>query len=294
MNLPLEILALVIAVLLWFNAVLDRSYVTSITVPVLLDRIETKKVISEFETRAAIVTLEGKGKDLLGLRLSRPRFRLTVPEGRAGIHQLKLAAADLRIPAKLDIRSINPEAVELRLNEVGTRRVGVKVPVRGTPAKGLTITDIKPVSQVELVGPKDDVRLHATVFTESLDLKRVTGDDTLRLRVIPPEGDNFSTEPETVGVVVAVDKEEARIFLGIPIGLIAPESVRASVKPAEAQIAVAGPESRLGRLQPVDIKARIKLSGIEPGQHRLAAEIALPPEFHLIKCEPALFEVTVE
>ncbi len=291
---PLKALAVVTAVLIWFTAVLDRTYLTDVTVPVILDRVETEKLISEFETREAIVTMEGKGKDLIGLRLKQPAFRLVVPEARAGVQKIKLAASDLRLPDELVVRSINPEQIELRLSEVSSRRVAVEVPARGEPGKGLTITKVKPLSRVKLIGPEEDIHLHATVFTESLDLGAVRSNDTLFLRVIAPEGSEFAVKPESIPVAVSVEKEGARIFLGVPVGVVAPDSMQVTVIPDEAQIAVAGPEGKLDELKPDQIQARIKISALQPGRHRLAAEIILPPGLHLVKCEPALFGVVIE
>ncbi len=292
-DLPLKILALVIAVLLWFNAVLERSYLTDIDVPVTIDRVETDKLVSEPGTRAALVTMEGKGKDLVGMRFRQPEFRLVVPEARAGVLRLNLTPSDLRLPEQIVVRSINPDYVELTLSEVKTRPVTVEVPTRGDPSSGLTVTSVRPITRVRLAGPEEDLELFSTVYTESLDLGTVRRNDTVTLRVLPPEGASFSTRPETVAVAVTVEKEGARIFLGVPVEVGPPEGRTATVEPNEAQIAVAGPETRLDDLKPADIRARIELAGRGPGTYRLAAEIALPPEFHLVKCEPSLFEVTV-
>ena len=293
-DLPLKILAVVIAVLLWFNAVLERSYLTDIRVPIMLDRIETEKLVSEFETREAVVTMEGKGKDLLGMRFRRPEFRLVVPEARAGVLRLKLAPTDLRLPEQLVVRSVNPDYIEVRLSEVGSRPVTVEVRVRGEPVKGLAVTDLRPLSTVRLLGPEEDIDQFTAVRTESLDLGSIRSSDTITLRVLPPEGTVFTVRPETVAVALTVEKEGARIFLGVPVSVVTSGSLQASVEPREAQIAVAGPESRLGDLKASDIQARIKVSALDPGVHRLGAEVALPPEFRLVKCEPALFEVTVQ
>ena len=292
-DIGLKILALLIAAFIWFVAVLNREYVTSYRVPVSLDNIETRKIISEFETRHAEVAIAGKGSDLVTLRLRTPKFSLTVPEGRAGVMELRLNAADLELPAGLSVRSITPEFVELRLNEVGTRSVAVDVPTRGRPAEGLTIAAVRPVTRVELVGPRDEVRLYARVYTESLDLGRVRATDTLTLRVQPPDAEGFSTDPETVSVVVEVEKEAARIFLGIRILMDAPAGREATVEPEVAQIVVAGPTSLLDELKPEQVQARVETAGLEPGEHELAAEISLPPEFHLVRCEPARFRVTI-
>lgn len=292
-DIGLKILALLVAVFIWVTAALNREYVTSFAVPVFLDNVETKKVISEFETRRAEVTIAGKGRDLVTMRLKQPKFSLTVPEGRPGLTQLRLNAADLDIPADLAVRSVTPEFIEIRLNEVGTRQVAVEVPTKGEPARGLAVVGARPLSRVQLIGPRDDVRLYSRVFTESLDLGRIRRSDTMVLRVLPPDAEGFSTEPETVAVFVDVEKEAARIFLGIPIRPSETGELEVTVEPDVAQIAVAGPESRLDELQPDDVQARIDVSELEPGTHSLAAEIVLPPGFHLVKCEPARFSVTV-
>lgn len=292
-NLGIKLTALIVAAFLWFVAVLDRSYITSFTVPVTVERIETRKIVSELQPRVAEVRIEGRGRNLLFLRLRQPRFRLTVPEGLPGVKQLRFDHADLDIPTNLSIRAIIPEQVEYRLSEVGSRRVAVEVPTRGTPARGLTITGIEPLDRVTLLGPEDEVRLFTTVITDSLDLARIRRSDTIRLRVRPPEEDGFRTDPESVTVVVAVEREEARIFVGINIEVVAPEIYRVEVRPPAAQIAVSGPSSRFGELKPADIRARIRISGLKPGEHRLAAEITLPPGFQLVKCEPALFDITI-
>ena len=102
-DIGIKITALIVALFIWLVAALDRDYITSFMVPVVLDKVETKKIISEFETRVAEVSIEGKGRDLLTLRLRQPRFLLTVPEGRAGMKELKLNPADLTIPADLTV-----------------------------------------------------------------------------------------------------------------------------------------------------------------------------------------------
>lgn len=292
-DIGIKLTALIVAAFIWFVAVLDRSYVTSFTVPVLLDRVETKKIISEFQPRFAEVRIEGRGRDLLFLRLRQPRFLLTVAEGLPGVKQLRINPTDIDVPANLSIRAIIPEYVEFRLNEVGSRRVAVEVPTRGEPGRGLSIARIEPLDRVTLLGPEDDVRLFATVYTESLDLARVRRSDTVRLRVRPPEEDGFRTDPESIPVAITVEKEEARIFLGIPVGIVAPEGYDVEVRPPQAQIAVSGPSSRFDEIKPGDIRARVKISGLKPGEHRLAAEITLPAGFQLVKCEPALFDIII-
>lgn len=291
-NLPLKALALLLAVFLWLLGVLDRSYIVNVNVPIVLERPASGGYVSELDAELARVTLEGRGRDLLKLRRSALRLRVRLPEGDIGRRQFKLNPADLRLPSGITVREIEPAQITFRLNPVDSRTVTVNVPTIGKPAGGLVIA-VKPVEPVQLFGPPGELRLFTSVTTETLDLSTITQPGTRRLRIILPEGEAFMARPESVTVTITTEQEVARIFLDVPVVVIAPNVDRVSLNPATAQIAVAGPASRIDSLKTPDIGTRIKISGLGPGQYKLAAEISLPEGFRLVRCEPPLFEVTI-
>jgi len=293
-DIALKVVALFIAGFFWAIAVLDRTYDVRVVVPVAAAKSDMRRVIPDIDVKNAVVTLEGKGRDLLGVKSGQLAFRLEIPDGKVGTRQLQLSPAALKLPPDVRVRALDPDNVELKLSAATSRMVGVQVPTRGRPASGTALSVNEPPAQVKLSGTDEDVKLAATVTTETLDLATVTEPGHRRLKVVPPEGDRCSVEPESVDVVIALEKEAARIFLGLPVKVVAPDRRRVEIDPAEAQIAVAGPASRIGSLKQSDITAQIKVSGLAPGDYELAAEISLPPEFHLVKCEPQLFDVTVK
>ncbi len=293
-DLSLKIVALFIAGFFWVIAVLDRTYDVRVVVPIAAATSDTKRVIPDIDVKNAVVTLEGKGRDLLGVKPRQLAFRLEIPDGKVGTRQIQLSPAALKLPPDVRVRALDPENVELKLSAAAYRMVGVQVPTRGQPASGTALSVNEPPAQVKLSGTDEDVKLAAAVTTETLDLATVTEPGHRRLKVIPPEGGRYTVEPESVDVVIALEKEAARIFLGLPVKVVAPDARHAEVDPVEAQIAVAGPASRIGSLKQSDITAQIKVSGLGPGDYQLAAEISLPPGFHLVKCEPQLFDVTVK
>jgi len=293
-DIPLKVVALLVAGSLWVIAVLDRTYDVRVAVPVAAAASDTRRVITELDVKNAVVTLEGKGRDLLGVKPRQLAFRLEIPDSKVGTRQLQLSPAALKLPPDVRVRSLDPEKVELKLSAAAFRVVEVQVPTRGKPASGTALSVNEPPAQVRLSGTDEDVKLAPAVTTETLDLATVTEPGRRRLKVIPPEGGGYLVEPESVDVVIALEKEAARIFLGVPVKVTAPDSRRAEIDPTEAQIAVAGPASRINTLKASDITAQVRASGLGPGDYELAAEISLPPDFHLVKCEPQLFDVTVK
>ncbi len=293
-DVALKIVALFIAGFFWVVAVLDRTYDVRVTVPVAAAKTDAKQVIPDIDVKNTVVTLEGKGRDLLGVKSRQLAFWLEIPDGKVGTRQLQLSPAALKLPPDVRVRALDPDNVELKLSAAANRMVEVQVPTRGQPASGTALSVNEPPARVKLSGPDEDVKLAAAVTTETLDLATVTEPGRRRLKVVPPEGGRYSVEPESVDVVIALEKEGARIFLGLPITASGADAQRVEIEPTEAQIAVAGPSSKMGSLKQSDITAQIKVSGLGPGDYELAAEITLPPGFHLVKCEPQLFDVIVK
>lgn len=290
----IKVIALFIAGFFWVVAVLDRTYDVRVVVPIAAAGPSAKQVITDIDTKSTVTTLEGKGRDLLGVKPQQLAFRLEVPGGKAGTRQLQLSPAGLKLPPDVRVRALDPDNVELKLGAAASRMVDVQVPTKGQFAAGTTLSVNDPPAQVKLAGSEEDVKLAPAVMTETLDLATVTAPGRQRMKVVPPEGGRYQVEPESVDIVIGLEKETARILLGLPVTLTGSQAQRAEIDPTEVQIAVAGPASKVDSLKQSGVTAQIKVSGLAPGDYQLAPEITLPPGIRLVKCEPQLFDVTVK
>jgi YbbR domain-containing protein len=293
-DVSLKIVALFIAGFFWVIAVLDRTYDVRVVVPIAAAKSDAKQVISDIDVKNTVVTLEGKGRDLLGVKSRQLAFQVEIPDGKVGTRQIQLSPAALKLPPDVRVRALDPDNVELKLTAATSRMVQVQVPTKGQPASGVALSVNEPPAQVKLSGTEEDLKVASAVTTETLDLATVTAPGHRRLKVVPPEDGRYSVAPESIDVVIGLEKEGARIFLGLPVTAVGADPQRVEIDPTEAQIAVAGPASRIASLKQSDITAQVRVSGLAPGDYQLAAEITLPPGFHLVKCEPQLFDVTVK
>jgi YbbR domain-containing protein len=292
-NLSLKIVALIFALFLWSLAVLDRTYEVKLDVPVkVVEKGRTERVITDVDTRVAVVALSGKGKELMRVRRSALEFTPVVPEGKFGTKQVRLQVSELKLPPGVIVRAIEPEMIEVKLGPAQTKEVAVLVPTKNQPTSGMMVSQIKARSGAMLVGLRDGVQSYTAVSTETLDLSTVQQGEIRRLRVVPP-ATGITCVPESIDVEVVLEKEAARIFLGLPVQVLAPPTIDVEVVPDEAQIAVAGPANRIDSLKPSDIAVQIKISGLGPGSYRLGADVKLPERFRMVKIEPQLFDVTI-
>jgi hypothetical protein len=293
-DVSLKVVALFIAGFFWVIAVLDRTYDVRVVVPIAMAKSDARQVIPDIDAKSTVVTLEGKGRDLLGVKSRQLAFRLEVPDGKVGTRQIQLSPAALKLPPDVRVRALDPDNVELKLSAAASRMVQVQVPTKGQPASGTALSVNEPPAQVRLSATDEDLKVASAVTTETLDLATVTEPGRRRLKVVPPEDGRYAVQPESVDVVIGLEKEGARIFLGLPVTPAGTDAQRVEIDPTEAQIAVAGPASRIASLKQSDITAQIRVSGLAPGEYQLAAEITLPPGFHMVKCEPQLFDVIVK
>jgi YbbR-like protein len=290
----IKILALIIAILIYFNAVMERTQVMTLKIPIVAANLAEGQVIADQNTNKAILTIQGKGKDFIGLHPGRLQFKLDLANSKLGVKKIKLFPEELGLPTNVTLKTIDPEYVELTIDRLSEKPVEITIPVKNKLDKGLALLNIAPKTDVQLIGPKDDINFISAVNAESLDLSEVKESKDLKLRIIPPEGENFKVEPNSIEVSVQIEKETARIFLGIPLALAGLKGRLTNLEPDEAQIAVAGPETKVKALKAYEVKAKLNLADYGPGWHQVRAEITLPPGISLVKCEPAFFQVKIQ
>jgi hypothetical protein len=97
-DISLKVIALFIAGFFWVIAVLDRTYDVRVMVPVTAVTSDARRVIPDIDVKNAVVTLEGRGRDLLGVRPRQLAFRVEIPDGKVGTRQLQLSPAALKLP----------------------------------------------------------------------------------------------------------------------------------------------------------------------------------------------------
>ena len=294
-DLHIKVIALLVAAILWFYAILERSHTVSLELPVTVGKIPSGMVVAAVDTSYSRTQLNGKGRDLLLLRLRHPMFRLNLANENPGRARVKLTQEQTNLPTAIQLISAKPEYVTVDLDQQARRQVRVSVPTRGQPPKGYVVTAIKALGPVYLVGPQEEISLYGTVNTESLSLADLSSSAERLLPVLAPSGKRFRVEPETIAVSVKIEQEESRVFPNVSLTVFKPATHAVTVRPAVAQIAVSGASATVRNLTLQEVSATLKLTDTLPkGKYRLPVEITLPPGVTLVKCEPALFDVEIK
>lgn len=293
-NIFFIILALIIAFTIWILAILMRPQIISIGVPIQFVNVPQHLVVKQINTPNVKVQLSGKGSDFLRLLLHKPVYLLDLAMTRPGLNRIKLAPDELSVIAPVLLKSIIPEYIEVLIDKLENKPVSVNVPYRLDTQRGFYITNIMVLDTVIVYGPEEDIQFIRQVNTESLFVFDFVSQEIMRkLRIIPPQGEYFKSIPESVNVRALLEAEDSRLFVNIPINIIAPSRFKVKVEPQTVQIVVRGPKSWIQKLQINEIKVQINLSKFPIGEYKEPAEIILPKGIFLVRCEPQLFNIKI-
>jgi len=209
-NLGLKLIALLMALLVYLNAYTDRPATMVVSFPIEIDGMPDTLSLSGPLPAVVQAELRGTGKQLIRLRLTEPRLRVSVAGVAAGRFERAVAESDLPLSGMSGLsveRLIGPRMLQLEIDRRAEKLVPLAGRVTGTPGAGTRWN-----GRVLVVPPTVRVSGPAAVLAalDSLVLPAVRIDgrrDTVRAQ-LAPEGlpDWCTAEPALVRVLVPVTR----------------------------------------------------------------------------------------
>ena len=209
-NLGVKLVALLLALVVYLHVYTERPADMIVSFPLEFE--DMPDSLSPFGPVPLSVQaeLKGTGKQLIRLKLTEPRFKVSLAGVGAGHFSRPISSDDLPlIPSdRIEVkRMIGPERLEFQLDRKGVRRVAVAPRVAGAPRReavwpGNLILD---PPTVLVLGPE---RALAQLDSIRLETVRIDGRrDTVRVQAKPDSLPPWCTaEPPTVGVTVPLTR----------------------------------------------------------------------------------------
>jgi len=205
-NLGVKLTALLLAALIYFNALTDRPARETVSFPIALQDLPDSLAIAGPVPREAQAEIHGLGKTVLRMKYFPPAITISLAGVRAGHFERSLNVADLPLPPGLEVeRLVGPRMVSLELDRRMLRRLPVASRIEWTqPAAARPVGRI--VLEPAAVMVSGPARMVARLDTVDLGAVRLDGRrDTVRTEVAPqglPEG--CTAEPPLVRVTVVL------------------------------------------------------------------------------------------
>lgn len=295
-NLPLKIVSLLIAGVLWMAVAGQVTVERNIRVPLEYRNVPPSMEIVGDPPGEVDVRMRGSSSNLARVVQGDVVAALDLTNARPGTNIFNLQAREVRVPFGVQVVQVTPPTVSLEFERAGQKVVPVSPVVEGDPAPGFVVGRITTSpATVEVLGPLSRLEQLREATTEPVSVTgaRATLQDTVTVGV--EDASVRLREPQRAVVTVEVVAAPVeRTLTGIPVAVLNAGSGRPPrLTPAVVSAVVRGTRERLAGLAAADLRAEIDLSGRRAGRHTLPVKIANPDGVAIERIEPATVTVVV-
>jgi YbbR domain-containing protein len=281
-NFGAKVLALAVAILVWFNASGQEEVVRLHSASVVLEGLSDTLAVSNAVPATAEIRITSSRRRVVTLSLRRLDVVVDLSGLGPGRQRIPLSGHNVRGAGGIDaarMQVVSPAVLEVDLDPMATRRVQVSLSTQGVLPSNVMLLDggvsIDP-AWVTVRGPASALDRVQHVNTEPVDLSRVHDTDTreVELRCGPP---SVRCEPSRVSITLRVSTRGERVLANVePTVLLDVPDVGAEVEPATVSLTLNGPSAVLDTLSAGDVSVLVELRGGTPATYRVAPRVILP------------------
>ncbi|MDQ3175731.1 MAG: CdaR family protein [Acidobacteriota bacterium] len=287
----LKLLALAITLILWF-AVTGQNQPLTIRTGVQLNLIRPSNLdISNDPPRTVEVVLTGSRPNLQSLSPLDLVATVDVSDHLAGerVIRLSLDRVTMQLPDGVKIESFQPSTIPVRLEPRMERQVPVEVKTEGKPADGYEVYRINPAQMtVRVRGPASRIEALQKAPTETISLSgRKESFTASRVAIDIPDQKIDVLDPLVDLAVEVGEKRTEKSFSGVAARSISGVEVR----PATAEVTLAGPASVLSELRSEDVKVVVDMSTTGGSVAGLELPPAVKDRVKLLSVRPSQFSL---
>ncbi len=314
-NIRVKLMALAMAVALWFFAV---NRYTEVITEVVDVEISMPAGFTMLNQSAANVIISLKGPQELIDQVSgliaenKIKARCRIPYNTQGTDDLvkesiALSRENLNLPDSIRVESIYPEKIEVELSRLEKKRLKVVIVKEGQPAPGFIVKNefIYP-SDVEVVGPANILKSVTQINTALIDINGVS---TEKNRTFPwiidiEQSVQITNEGETETIPVKCNDnvrvwfviselQEVKTLEKVKVSLLQSTDFpyHVTLQDQNIDLVIKGSKMAIDKLNPDDVVAYVDVSTLKPpGPYKQPVHVNLPvgvevkdqiPEIHV-------------
>jgi YbbR domain-containing protein len=204
-NLPMKLISLAFAVVLWFFVMGERRHEVSHIVPVTYKGTPSELIIANQVPGSVEVAVSGPRALLSHLSSADMAIVVDLTGSEAGVTSFKRLEESLSIPAGLTVTRVSPAYVDVKLERIRDKQVPVRVVLSGEPAAGYRVRRVRVIpARVAISGAETELKTVSEVVTEGIDLGGVRESFSQTVSLSHSRPFTYLKEQRTVEVQVQI------------------------------------------------------------------------------------------
>ncbi len=280
-NLPLKILSVVLAALLWHQVSSQQTVQREVTIPVEFVNMPLDlEIVNEYVREVDVVVRSDRGGSLIEERQLSAVVDLA--QVQAGVELVQLTEDNISRAAGLEILRINPTQIRLALENTLTKIVKIEPVLTGTPGEGFQLTDVKVVPpEIVVSGPETLIHQVSVAGTGVVDISGATTTVTAQTFVDLDQPRLRIGESASVSVVAVIEEKRRAIRVaGVPVQ-VRPAGVNFRLYDETVELRGTVPQSFAGQLDPQRFQAVVDIGPLPAASepHQVKPEVSIPEEY---------------
>ncbi|HUU45936.1 MAG TPA: hypothetical protein VM118_09400 [Acidobacteriota bacterium] len=291
-NLSLKIVALILALLLWFHVATNQEYDIELAYTFDYVNLSDSVLLTTRPPEAVGVRLQGSGKQLLRLWWSDRTWEIDLSGAGAGEMAIDLWADDVPRFGIEDIEVLGltePGRLNLRLDSLATKTVPVWTDEVFAVSSGYIGAGplILTPDSVQVSGPRSrlvGINRLTLVPTGREEWNKSIDEETA---VALPPAYNVTAAPDRVRVQRLIEPFVTHTYDSLPIAIVPSEPDEpCTVDPAWVSVEIGGPASQMAYLTGDSVKVVYAAARKDTSGARCALWVDVPAPFQVLKVRP--------
>jgi YbbR domain-containing protein len=263
-NLPLKMISLGLAVLLWYVIAGEKTSEMGVSVPVELQNFPRDLELTGDPTNEVEVRLRASPGIIQRLGPGDISARIDVTGALEGERIVHLTGDSIRVPFGVQVVKVNPASITLNFERTLEKMVPVRPRLLGRPGAGFEVAESTAnPADVRVVGPKSRVHDIESAYTEPVSVEGARATVVERVHVgLDDPMLRIQGTPRAEVTVRIREVHEARTLSGVPIEV---RNGSGTARPAQARVVLTGPASMLAQVKPEDVRAYVEAAGEQSG-----------------------------
>jgi YbbR domain-containing protein len=264
-HLPLKLISLGLAVLLWYVIAGEKTSEMGLSVPVELQNFPQDLELTGEPVNAVEVRLRASPGIIQRLGPGDISARIDVKGAIEGERIVHLTGDSIRVPFGVRVVKISPAIITLNFERTQQKSVPIRPRLLGRPAPGHEVAEVeaKP-SEVQVLGPKSRVNDVESAYTEPVSVDGARSDVVERVAIgIEDPLLRIQGTPRVEVTVRVREFHDTRVLEGLPIAVRGGEG---TPRPAQARVVLTGPASALAKVTAEGVRPYVDAAGARAGQ----------------------------
>ena len=291
-NAAIKLIALLISVIVWFNAVTEDTYIITKEVPVEYINFNKDSLFLLVSPPPKVeIILRGKGKSLLKLNFKKIRIFKDLGSLRVGIDTVYFRPEDIILsPEKVEIIAIRPSQYRVLVDRIRWRRAVVKAGKIINNLDDLIIKRVRVATRyVKVFGPTSIIRKIGTVYTQDIIINEFPP-ESLKVALSVPDS-AVRLEPESVIVIINGEKLQRDTLTIYHFNVTKPPGRKVDI--LTDSLVITFLHLKNIKLTSDDVSVYIKADTLAPGLYRVKPIIKTRSKVKIIAIEPKEIQIRI-